>query len=387
MSTISKATARNTNAASEFLATAGAAVMRWWGAYIAWRMEEAAIAHLKSMSDRELKDIGLSRSQIEPSVRGDGESRETRGGPTSEPTIQEGATPMNVNMVYPPRPVRRGRVIALHCSGAGAGQWSYLTEALGGSYEVLAPEHYGCENSGPWTGERAFTLADEAARSIALIDQTEGNVHLVGHSYGGGVALNVALARPDRIASLSLYEPSAFHLLKEMGEPGAEGFAEITAIVRRVCEGVVTGDYQTAAAAFVNYWNGPCAWEAMRPSLRGALLRWMPKAPLDFRALIDEPTSAASYQKLRAPVLLLRGEHALLPSRLIAEGLSRLFPQNRLMVVVGAGHMGPLTHAPEVSALIVQHIAAAQAAERRSSWRPRQLADVLAVSRSAQVVS
>ena len=98
---------------------------------------------------------------------------------------------------------------------------------------MLAPEHYGCESTGPWTGEHAFTLADEAARAIALIDQSEGKVHLVGHSYGGGVALHVALARPERIASMALYEPSAFHLLRQMGERGAEAFAEITSVARR----------------------------------------------------------------------------------------------------------------------------------------------------------
>ena len=108
----------------------------------------------------------------------------------------------------------------------------YLAEALGGRYEVLAPEHYGCESTGPWTGEHAFTLADEAARAIALIDRSDDKVHLVGHSYGGGVALNVALARPDRIASMALYEPSAFHLLRQMGERGAEPYAEIAGVAR-----------------------------------------------------------------------------------------------------------------------------------------------------------
>ena len=43
---------------------------------------------------------------------------------------------MNINMVYPPWPQRRGRVIALHCSGGGAGQWCSLAEALGGRYQV-----------------------------------------------------------------------------------------------------------------------------------------------------------------------------------------------------------------------------------------------------------
>ena len=111
------------------------------------------------------------------------------------------------------RSARSALVIALHCSGAGAGQWRRLSDALGASCELIAPEHYGCESVGPWTGEHAFAPADEAARTIALIDGADRAVHLVGHSYGGGVALHVALARPERIASVTLYEPCAFQLL------------------------------------------------------------------------------------------------------------------------------------------------------------------------------
>src|SRR5215470_1915656 len=85
-------------------------------------------------------------------------------------------------------------------------------DVIGDDYELLAPEHYGSASNGAWTGEHAFTLADDAARAIALIDSSQSKVHLVGHSYGGGVALHVALARPSQIASLVLYEPSAFHL-------------------------------------------------------------------------------------------------------------------------------------------------------------------------------
>jgi hypothetical protein len=62
------------------------------------------------------------------------------------------------------------------------------------------------------------------------------------------------------------------------------------------------------------------------------------------------------YRRLGFPVLLLRGEHAPTPTRLIAETLSALLPRNRLIVVPGAGHMGPVTHAPEVCGLMVQHI-------------------------------
>jgi pimeloyl-ACP methyl ester carboxylesterase len=82
-----------------------------------------------------------------------------------------------------------GRVIALHCSTAGGAQWRYLSTALGAGFELTAPEHFGGNGTGPWTDEHAFKLADEAERTIDLIDQERGWVHLVGHSYGGGVAL------------------------------------------------------------------------------------------------------------------------------------------------------------------------------------------------------
>jgi uncharacterized protein YjiS (DUF1127 family) len=45
------------------------ALKRMWAAFIAWRIEQVAVGQLRAMSDRELKDIGLQRSQIEFAVR------------------------------------------------------------------------------------------------------------------------------------------------------------------------------------------------------------------------------------------------------------------------------------------------------------------------------
>jgi pimeloyl-ACP methyl ester carboxylesterase len=261
----------------------------------------------------------------------------------------------------------RELVIALHCSGSNAGQWRALAVALGGECEVITPEHYGCDSVGPWTGEHGFTLADEAARTLALIDAADRKVHLVGHSYGGGLALHVALARPKRIASLTLYEPSAFHLLKQF-DFGAKAFEEIRGKAYVIASAVISGHYRGGAKTFIDYWNGDGAFEALRPTLRDALLRGMPTAPLQFNALFKEPTLAADYAALRAPVLAIRGEHSPAPTRIIAGMVPSLFPVADLKVVPGAGQMGPLTHAAEVNALIVEHIAsAAKAAVRRAA--------------------
>jgi pimeloyl-ACP methyl ester carboxylesterase len=234
---------------------------------------------------------------------------------------------------------------------------------------VLTPEHYGSESAGPWTGEHAFTIADEAVRTIELIDASHCRVHLVGHSYGGGVALHAALARPHKIASMALYEPSAFYLLRQLGELGRRGYAEITDVAQRYSEGVITGDYRSAVARFVDYWNGKGAWDAMRPSAQKGLIRWAPKGPLDFRALIEDETPASAYERLRFPVMITHGEYAPLPTRVIAEALGDLLPISQTVEIEGAGHMGPLTHATTVSASLLQHIVAVDRESIQAAFR------------------
>jgi len=250
----------------------------------------------------------------------------------------------------------RGQVIALHCSGADGNQWRRLAANLGLGFSVATPDFFSCGRKEPWGGEHAFTLMDEARPIIEMIDALSAPVHLVGHSYGGGVALKVATERPDRLASVSLYEPSAFHLLRQLGPEAGEPLAEIEDLAHRVGEGLLNGAYLRAAATFVDYWNGEGAWEQLKPSVRDALIRWLPKAALDFRALLEEDTTIRSYRSIDCPVLIMRGEHAPRPSRVLAENLQRILPDASLEIVEGAGHMGPVSHSAEVNLRIARHI-------------------------------
>jgi uncharacterized protein YjiS (DUF1127 family) len=70
MSPISIAPAAVSNAAAQFSAHGfGATLQRWWSAYTARRAERLAMSRLREMSDRQLKDIGLTRSEIEFAAR------------------------------------------------------------------------------------------------------------------------------------------------------------------------------------------------------------------------------------------------------------------------------------------------------------------------------
>jgi pimeloyl-ACP methyl ester carboxylesterase len=78
------------------------------------------------------------------------------------------------------------------------------------------------------------------------------------------------------------------------------------------------------------------------------------KGAAGFPGLLDDSTPLSAYGALTFPVRILRGEHAPAPSRIITECLTELLPNSMLIVIDGAGHMGPITHASEVSALIAR---------------------------------
>jgi uncharacterized protein YjiS (DUF1127 family) len=71
MSTILSAILPRDSIGDRLPRTIGAALKGWWMAYVNWRLERLAITRLHAMSDRELKDMGVSRAQIEFAVRGE----------------------------------------------------------------------------------------------------------------------------------------------------------------------------------------------------------------------------------------------------------------------------------------------------------------------------
>jgi pimeloyl-ACP methyl ester carboxylesterase len=91
------------------------------------------------------------------------------------------------------------------------------------------------------------------------------------------------------------------------------------------------------------------------------LLRWLPYAALHFHALLSE-TPPLMAMGLSCPVLVMRGEHALGPSRLLAETISQALSDRPAQCISGAGHMGPVTHADAVNVSIAAHLAKARAA-------------------------
>jgi len=257
-------------------------------------------------------------------------------------------------------------VVLLHCSGSSGAQWRALAARLEGRYRVIAPDLIGYGAAAPWPGRAEFCLAQEAAVIRSLIGQLDEPVHLAGHSYGGAVALHIARTRPERLRSLTLIEPSAFHLLRGGDEFDHAALREISDVAAYAKTMLASGDYRRAFGRFVDYWSGPGSWSAMPQEKRDAFAPQLAKVALDFHALLNEPADIEHVKEIALPTLLLQGAGTTLPSRRVCKRLRDALPAVQFRVVQGAGHMLPLTHRDEVNALIAAHLEV-NALERREA--------------------
>jgi pimeloyl-ACP methyl ester carboxylesterase len=69
-------------------------------------------------------------------------------------------------------------------------------------------------------------LADRARLVEAALPAGADEIYLVGHSFGGAVAMKVAARLSGRVAKLVLHEPIPFHLLAQAGRRDAHKFGD-----------------------------------------------------------------------------------------------------------------------------------------------------------------
>jgi pimeloyl-ACP methyl ester carboxylesterase len=243
-------------------------------------------------------------------------------------------------------------VILLHSSAGSGAQWKKLARLLAARYRVLVPDLIGYGGT-PMTA-RAPTMADEVAVVSALAETFVGPFHLVGHSYGGAVALEFARSTHKWIASLALFEPVSFHLLSEHGKDAA--WAEIEAVATRHIAMVEAGRLRDCAEAFIGYWMGPGAFAAMPAETQAYVVATMPKVAAEWRSVFANRAGAASYGGFAFPVLLLAGQRSTLAARTVAAILRDTVPGIAWQSYPAMGHMGPLTHADIVNAALVEFL-------------------------------
>ncbi|WP_341898555.1 alpha/beta hydrolase [Ferrovibrio terrae] len=259
------------------------------------------------------------------------------------------------------------QLLLLHSSAASHRQWRPLIAALGRGWHIVAPDLIG-HGETPMPDHGKPTLEEEIARLTALLERMDGPVHLVGHSYGGAIALELAGRQPQRIASLAMYEPVAFGLLRDSSQRDA--WREIALVAQRHIDLVASGDPRTAAIAFLDYWVGPAALLAMPEPMQAYVTGCMTAVASEFRELLQPGRAVpADLKSLTMPVLLLCGTETTLAARGVVAELRQYLAAARVIELPGAGHMAPLLQPDLVNPVLADFLDIAAQITKRSLRR------------------
>ena len=248
-------------------------------------------------------------------------------------------------------------VVLVHSSVAGARQWRKLMEALAPSFHVKAVNLFGYGRTPPWTAGRPQSLDDQAALVEAAIPDGVSGIGLVGHSFGGAVAMKAALHLGPRVEKLVLLEPNPFHLLCDHGR--TEAFAEIASLGMVLRAHAGRGDWEAAAELFADYWGGDGTWAATSPERRGTFAEALKPNLHEWDAIMNETVPLDTWvERLPARTLIVSDPATVRPIREIVELLRGATPWQ--FETTSGGHMAPLTR-PELVNPIVERFLRAPA--------------------------
>ena len=143
-------------------------------------------------------------------------------------------------------------------------------ERLAPQFRVLAADSYGSGRSPAWPTDRPLGLRDESALLEPVFARAGSPFALVGHSYGGAVALIAAVTQPHRVRALALYEPTLFALVDAEARPpnDADGIRGAVAGASAALKAHETAE---AARYFIDFWMGTGAWDQMPEQRKGAI--------------------------------------------------------------------------------------------------------------------
>ena len=297
-------------------------------------------------------------------LRRRGPSRRPRSRAVAPAVDQDPARPGGALIPGAHRALRSHDLVLLHGQPGAAADWLPLTSRLPGTLRAIAADRpgYGTSPLPPtgFAGGARAVLADLDARGIQ-------RAVLVGHSYGGGVALSVARLAPHRVEALVL--------LASVGPGCVNGWDRLLAAP-------LAGPACALAAWRLTPWIARARLARItrrrgRPPGPDEHVNWQVWAQAggrggrswrtflaEQRALLDELDGLVSaLPSIRIPVLVMADPDDVVVPFGTARGLARALPDARLQLVRGTGHHLPRRAAGVIARAIEAWMAAADAAE------------------------
>jgi len=241
-------------------------------------------------------------------------------------------------------------LVTLHASGMSSRQFGKLTVEAQGRFTVYGADLLGVGKT-PMPADRPYSLAAEVDALLALLASIGEPAFVFGHSFGGLVAVEAALREPERFRALALFEPVIVVLAARSGSEEARAQC---ARVEEAKQLDTTGGLEPWLEWFIDWWNGPGFYRTLPEQARAQFLATAHEAHRQAGVVMTSTVSEEQLRGLAVPTLLVTGESSPTAARESAQIAQRAMPRAQLVSIRGAGHMGPLTHAPEVNRAVLE---------------------------------
>jgi len=244
-------------------------------------------------------------------------------------------------------------VVLIHSSVAGARQWRCLMDDLSNRYRLLAINLFGYGKTRAWPEDRVQTLEDQARLLVPLLPADGSKISIVGHSFGGSVAMKAAALLGERVERLVLIEPNPFHLLKEHGRDAA--FEEILTLRATIKKTASDDSWPQAAEIFADYWTGDGSWAAMPDDRKAKFIMALKPNFHEWDSVMNERTSLAEWKRqLPTATTVITAADTVRSIKEIASLMQDHIPDWQYQEIDRGGHMAAMTAPDLVNPVIEQ---------------------------------
>jgi pimeloyl-ACP methyl ester carboxylesterase len=198
-----------------------------------------------------------------------------------------------------------------------------------------------------------FDISLEAEILEAVIRRASSPVHLVGHSFGGLVALAVALRNRVPLLSLGVIEAPAPELLRCMGEH--QHYRAFRKMTRAYFNKFHAGE-RAAIRSMIDFFGGAGTFAAWPQRVRSYAIETTAVNVLDWAGTYNFQPTSTDLANIEVPGLVLWGETSHPAIRRANELLGQCMTNASAGSIPTASHFMILTHADEVAEIIARQV-------------------------------
>ncbi len=235
-------------------------------------------------------------------------------------------------------------IVFIHGSYATTATWKKMVESLSDKHlciSIKLPGHCGTPDPGDFsepTIETELSIIEQVVTEL-----TDQPIHLVGHSYGGVVALAQALKGSLLLSQLTLFEPVAAWVLDAAGDEAA---TEVHRFVRSYRDQVLQ-HVPDACGQVIDFWGGEGAFQQLPQFIRDGMQSLTLNNVRHWDVCMANIRTLSDLQQLPVPTHVIVGNQSNPIIRTIASHLCTFIPDCRQSVIKGASHFLVTSHVDE----------------------------------------